>query len=430
MKTTGLRVLGLSLAMASVSACRPQSQEESEVKVDVGCIGNYLGQFIEGIPLPGFSALGKIGASIAGNVAGILRNKVAGEVQATCAAPATFSNAQMEQMRQAISDGFNDQNHREATALLNKIDTKLREFVPDEDRFTSYTIFYLQGAIDDINDWWSKYDQSGTRIYNVQDFVMLTGFAMRSYQHQVREVALEAAQSKSPGDAAKVRRYAQILSDKAHHVRVELEDISNNDIMGITKSFWKDGGSRQTKTYYANYVGYAHCYESKTGRPYNDTGHPELTPGPRTEAFLNGMRATRTLAELSRYVSQNGTVCCMDDRCGGGDIENRLSLYMNEVNQQVKKVMFYNDAAIMKYYNETLPMFIRIAGQMRDASDADLFSLAGDGQVPSASGSSMGGDLCPDGDNGQGRGFGTVYQCGDVQCAKTDKSYSVECKVR
>ena len=93
-RTRGCLILLLSAQM--LLACRPSEPESSEAKIDAGCIGNYLGQFIEGIPLPGFSALGKIGASIAGNVAGILRNKVADEVQATCAAPATFERCSSE----------------------------------------------------------------------------------------------------------------------------------------------------------------------------------------------------------------------------------------------------------------------------------------------------------------------------------------------
>jgi len=38
--------------------------------------------------------------------------------------------------------------------------------------------------------------------------------------------------------------------------------------------------------------------------------------------------------------------------------------------------MFYNDAAIMKYFNETLPMFIKTGTDLRNASDDQIFKLA------------------------------------------------------
>ena len=37
--------------------------------------------------------------------------------------------------------------------------------------------------------------------------------------------------------------------------------------------------------------------------------------------------------------------------------------------------------------------------------------------------------FCPDGDNGPGKGYGEIYNCGDGQCAKTSTDYRSECVV-
>ena len=428
-------IVSCLLTLVLAVSCRKKTVETSNVK-NIDCAASYLSDFVGGLPLPGFTLLGKIGSTIAGNVAGVLRGKVATQVKAPCGTPATFSDEQMQQMKQAIKEGFSEQNHMEAKALMNKIDTKLNEFVPDEERFSQYTLNNLQSIIDDVNDWWSKYDQSGTRIYNVQDFIIVTGLGLKSYQHQIREVALEANHTKSQGDAKKVRQYAQILSDKANHVRVELEEISNNDISAITKTFWKNEGKTQTTTYDALHVGNRHCYESVGGQSYNDYENPAEKGPKRTERFLSAIRSTKTLVELSDYVNKNGTVCCMDHLCAKNDIEDRLKIYMDETNKQVKTVMFYNDAAIMKYFNETLPLFIRVAGMIRDASDEDIYKLTENTEYKSdpqqgsnntVSNSARVG--CPDGDNGPGKGFGSIYQCGDQTCAKSDKNGVNECFV-
>ena len=419
-------VMVLSLVLSVSCSVEP---EEAEVQ-DIGCVGNYLGQFIESIPLPGFSILGKIGGKIMTGVAGAFRGKATSSSKGLCGTPATFSETQMAQMKEAIKTGFSDQNHVEATALMNKIDVKLRDFVPDEERFTGYTMTNLQSIIDDVTTWWSKYDQSGTRIYNVHDFVIVTGFALKAYQQQVRQVALEANSTKSPGDAKKVRQYAGILSDKANHARVALEEISNKDIVGVTRTFWKNEGKSQTKKFFVGYYN-AHCYESTKGRPYNDMENLNEKGPARTERFLAGMRATKTLGELSNYVSENGTVCCMDNYCHEGNIEKRIQLYMDETTKQVKQVMFYNDAAIMNYFNETLPLFIRTGQMIREASDSDIYSLSDNTQSSVGDEAKSSGDdgYCPNG----GRGYGDVFQCGSDKCAKTHDRWSEnppQCKVK
>ena len=111
--------------------------------------------------------------------------------------------------------------------------------------------------------------------------------------------------------------------------------------------------------------------------------------------------------------------------------------------KQVKQVMFTNSDATMKYINETLPSIITAATGINKADDATVFSLASgatdssrtdaNSQNPVSANdtgsSSNSSGSCPDGDNGAGKGFGDIYRCGDKQCAKTDKSYAIECTV-
>ena len=452
------------LTALSLSACKSRAKPASEVK-SVACIGTWLGTFVGSIPLPGFSVLGGVAKATAEAVAGTLKSVGSDSLKGTCGSASQFSNEQMQQMKQAISDGFSEQNHMEAVALMNKIETKFEEFVPDQDRFTPYTVSSLQSVVDDANDWWSKYDQSGSRIYNVQDFVIVTGYIMKAYQHMIREVALEASQTRSAGDAQKVRIYAENLARKADHVHKELEEISNNDISEVAKTFWKSAGTSQTKTYYGREMENAHCYESKNGRPYV-VGLDEST-NKRVPRFLSGLGATKTLGELSSFASANGTICCMDSS-GCKDqyaVEPVIQKYLDEATKQVKQVMFYNNADLMKYYNEVLPLFITAAQRIKEAPDDAIFALAvGTAQAKNTvtSSRSSGGSCdysnaaasngwgynnttkescppqssssgpipCPDGDNGPGKGYGTIYQCSDKQCAKTDTSFAAECTVR
>lgn len=410
--------LALTLAAATATACKP-APNTSDVE-NIACIGTWLTSFIDAIPLPGFAALSKVVNYTASSVAGALKNS-AKSATPGCGSPATFSDEQMKQMKQAIKEGFNEQNHMEATALMRKIETKFNEFVPDKERFTPYTITALQSIIDDANDWLSKYDQSGSKIYNVHDFVIVTGYTMQAYQHQIREVALEANNTRSSGDAQKVREYAKVLSDKAHWTRVNLEGMSNNDVKSVAKSFWKNNAEQQTKKYMARDMLHAHCYESADGNAYATLSSHESRET-RRQNFLNMVRGTKTLQELSDVASKNGTVCCDDGQCQDLVIEKWIAEYIDVTAQQVKKVIFDNSAEISKYYGQTLPMFIDIAGKIRQADDAAIFSLASaNGEVTAATPASTAqqkvateaGNTCPN-----GRGYGDVYTCGDKQCAK------------
>jgi hypothetical protein len=334
----------------------------------------------------------------------------------------------MEQMKSAIKDGFNEQNHMEAKALMNKIDVKLRDFVEDEDRYTDYTMTGLQLILEDVLTWWSQYDQSGARIHNVTDFVLVTGLGLKAYQHQVRQVAIEAANNRTAGDANKVRKYAEILASKADHIRKELEEISTKDVEGVATGFWKNKGASQTKKFYGD--GFAHCYESASGDPYNDLDGVAEAGDLRTERYLQGMRATKTLKELSDYASKNGTVCCMDGYCGDGNIEKRIKLYQTETAKQVKKVMFEQDAAMMQYYNETLPLFINTGKILQGATDADIFQLAANTEPSTSSkpaetntntNSGNAANAKPTCKMNGGKGFGDAFDCGSgLQCRKDD----------
>ena len=434
--------LAVLMGMPLVNSCKFLAPAQSSVKdINISCVGSWLSAFIAAIPLPGFEELGAVASAGAKAIGGQLKGAGTSAANGLCSTAASFSGKQMEQMKQAIKDGFSDQNHLEAITLMNKVETKFSEFIPDQDRFTSYTITNLQSIIDDVNVWWSNYDQSGTRIYNVQDFVIVTGYTMKAYQHQVREVALEAAQTKSAGDAQKVRDYAGLLSDKADHVRKELDDIAANDVAAVAKTFWKNSGTKQTKTYYASELGNVHCYESAEGKPYVP-GVNESTDQ-RVPRFLAGMRATTSLDDLSNYVRKNATICCSDnDKCTGPTaIEPIIAQYIDETAKQVKVVMFDNNADIMKYHDETLPIFINASQTIKAASDNDIFTLAvgsvstseggatSQGSTGDSGGSGSSGGGCPDGDNGAGKGFGSIYQCGANQCAKSDKSYATECVI-
>jgi len=442
--------LVIALVIPLTSCKNSQNQEQSSIASVQGlaCAGQWLGSFIQAIPLPGFAVLGEVfggvGKAAVQGAAGALKSTSAGQAKGLCGTAASFSEAQMKQMKQAIAQGFDEQNHKDAVALMNNIDTKLTEFVPDQDRFTQYTMGKLDDIVNSVNTWWSKYDQSGTRIYNVQDFIIVTGYALKAYQHQVREVALEAAATKSAGDAEKVRQYAGVLSDKADHARKELDEISNKDIVAIAKSFWKDDGSKVEKSYDAGALTQNFCTLSKQGKPFLAAGKENASS--RLPRFLDGMRQTKNLADLSDYVQKNGSFCCEGGRTCNQDenkVEPAMQTAIAEVTKQVKQVMFTNNDATMKYFNETLPSIIAAGSGISKADDATVFSLAGaatdsshtDDNSPSPApatdpdpGSNSGG-TCPDGDNGAGKGFGDIYKCGDKQCAKTDKSYATECTV-
>jgi len=264
---------------------------------------------------------------------------------------------------------------------------------------------------------------------------------MKAYQHQIREVALEAAHTKSPGDAEKVRSFAENLSRNADHVHKELEAISNNDILDVAKSFWKDAGTKQTKKYFASELQNSHCYESANGRSYLPYGNEVQSS--RAPRFIEGMKRTKTLDELSDYARKNGTICCIDSQdCSDQHfaIEPIIKLYIEEAAQQVKQVMFYNNPDFMKYFGETLPLFINAAQKIKASANNDIFLLTVGttaSAADSAGGGNKGGDTarsssansCPDGDNGAGKGYGAIFACGNDQCAKTDKTYATECTV-
>ena len=439
-------------SIPSLTSCKFLSQADagSEVK-DMACVGTWLGGFLNAIPLPGFDVLGHSFTQAAALiVAGTLKDITKNTAYSACGSASNFSNEQMKQMKQAIAQGFDDQNHKDAVALEDNIETKLAEFVPDQERFTQYTMNKLDDMINAVNTWWSNYDQSKGRVYNINDFIIVTGFGLQAYQHQVREVALEAAYTKSPGDATKVRAYAAILSDKASHVRTEIDDISNKDVVAVATSFWKDDGTKVEKSYDVGLLTYNFCILSKQGRPFGTDNALQEQASHRLPRFLEGMRATKTLADLSDYVQKSGSFCCAGGTSCDRDadkVEPAIKTAIAETSKHVKDVLFTNNPDIMKYFNTTLPTIIAAGRRIRDADDATVFSLASNTgpstglqdrsspvtapaatPQPNASGGGSG-IACPDGDNGPRKGFGGIYQCGSKQCAKTDKSFATECVV-
>jgi len=434
------------------SSCKLSSQPKGSSVENVACIGSWLAGFIDAIPLPGFSLIGhSLGQGAAKAATGSLKSTGKESASGLCGSAASFSDQQMQQMKKAIAEGFDEQNHKDAFALENDIGTKLAEFQPDQDRFTQYTMNKLDDMINAVNKWWSTYDQSTGRVYHVNDFVIVTGYGLQAYQHQVREVALEAAATKSPGDAMKVRGYARNLSDKADHARKEFEEISNVDVAAAAKSFWKDGGKKIEKSYSSRGMTFVFCALSNQGKPFNtdmadDSEVSELATA-RLPRFLDGMRATKTFADLSDYVQKNGSFCCSGGtscNAAADKVEPAIATAIDETAKHLKEVMFTNNADLMKYYNDTLPTIIAAAGMIRDADDATVFSLAADSastgqQVPTSpviapsspprSDASGAVNTCPDGDNGPRKGYGDAFQCGDKKCAKTDKTYATQCVI-
>ena len=434
------------------SSCKMSSQPKGSNVENLGCIGTWLAGFIDAIPLPGFSLIGhSLGRGAAKATAGSLKSSGKESASGLCGNAAAFSDQQLQQMKKAIAEGFDEQNHKDALALENDIETKLAEFVPDQDRFTQYTMNKLDDMINAVNKWWSNYDQSTGRVYHINDFVIVTGYGLKAYQHQVREVALEAASTKSPGDAIKVRGYARNLSDKADHARKEFDEMSTVDVAAVAKSFWKDGGSKVAKSYSPRGMTFVFCAMSNQGKAFNtdlpDDSEVNEIGSARLPRFLEGMRATKTFADLSVYVQKNGSFCCSGGtscNSAADKVEPAIATAIDETTKHLKEVMFTNNPDLMMYYNDTLPTIIAAAGMIRDADDATVFSLAAGsastGQqdpaspvtAPSptpASDASGAGKTCPDGDNGPGKGYGDTFQCGDKKCAKTDKTYATQCVI-
>ncbi len=409
-------VFGLSL-----SACGPKKEETHAEAQGLECVGDWLASFIGAIPLPGFSILGKVGKATATTVTGVLKDSGKTAAQGLCGAAATFSDQQMQQMKQALKDAFNEQNHRDATALMNKIEIKFNEHVADEDRYTDYTMSHLQTIVDDSNDWITKYDQSGTRIHNVEDLVIVGGYTLKAYQQIIREVALEAAKTQSAGDADKVRKHAANLANKAKWLREKLDYVSNNETMGVAKSFWKNNAESQTKKYFAGPIANAHCYESTDGNPYDASGGESGRL--RKPRFINAINGAKDLSSLSDYARKNGTICCMDGICNSNDderIESSIASYLDVTNKQVKKVMFYDKPGIMNFFNQTLPLFVDVGAKLQEADDATIFALAaatGSPEVVSQDSGTVNPAAIP---ACKTAGYGDAFQCGNGQTCKKD----------
>ena len=428
-KRVGILCSAVALASLTATMSCKKDKPTSSVK-GADCAFGWLGAFLDAIPLPGFSLLGKATKITATAATSALKSTGVAEVKGQCGGPAAFSSLQMDQMKGAVKEGFDNQNHLQAKILMNNLDSRFGDFIPDKDKFNQFTMNTLASILEDTTKWWSAYDESGVRLYNVNDFVIVTALAMKAYQHQIREVALAAAENKNASAAQLVRDYSELLSKKADHARKELDEISNADIVGVAKSFWENNGDTQSKT------SWNHCYKSNGGGAYTE----EDAPG-RDQYFYDRIGGTKTLAELKDFVTNHGTVCCMDGTCSANSpaaIEPRIKKYIEVTIPHVKRVVFLENAGIMKYFNETLPLFITAANNIKAAPDDVIFALAsgdapadnGGESTPGGDGSVSGGGSnggCPDGDNGAGKGFGTIYACGSNQCAKSDKGCTQEC---
>jgi hypothetical protein len=417
----------------------------SHLAASPGCIGEWLGAFVGAIPLPGFSVLGKVAEAAATTVTGVLKDAGKDAIKGTCDSASSFSEQQMQQMRQAITEAFDEQNHKAAVAAMDKLGLEVDQFNPDVDEFKSYSMNPLQTMINEYLGWYSTYDNSPSRIYNIKDYIIVSGYAMYAYQHQVREVALEAAsKSTAPtkSDAEQVRNYAKTARDEANRAIHEIDTVLNNDAENTAKSFWQDGGLKVNKIYSWGDATYYFCTLSKKGHGYNNI----YEPGPqRLASFIDRVHNTTTFQELSDLVQNDGSFCCTGgDSCNQAEekVEGLMASAIAEVTKQVRVVMYNNEVDIVKFHDETLPTVAKAAQAIIDADDNTIFSLAGNASSGASSsnesaqggdGNSKQGDASNGGDSAAANGkpycktagYGDAFDCGSgLTCKKDDQSLS------
>ncbi|MCX6128690.1 MAG: hypothetical protein NTX25_06445 [Proteobacteria bacterium] len=412
------------------SSCRPKS-ETSEVKGSaIECMAvNALSGFVGSIPIPGFSFLSKVPQMVASAVAGSLKSEAQGRAAGLggCndTAPSDISEKSLGQIREIVRDSFNEQNHNEAKATLATIDTSWRRFVPDIETPHDYTMNNLEDMVRAADGWWARYDLSGQRIFNVNDFILVTGVEMKALQEQVRSVALGAAKTGGAEEIQRVRSYASNLSRSANHARQELLDIAEKDIYGMARAMYNMNQVDDGPMVYDGAAFYAHanvCYFSKN-RQAIDPSKPKAA------------HETHSINELSAWLGMYGQVCCSRGRDGtcknsDGKIEVLIEKRIDALAQQIQRVMFSENAAIQEYAKNTLPTLISAADKIASAPNDAVIALAGQGSIRLVNNSTASnGSFCPDGSNGAGKGFGSIYTCGDKQCAKSDKDGVNQCVI-
>ncbi len=417
--------LAVSLLLGNMTACKPKPVQTSETK-DIGCTAvSALTSFIGAIPIPGMSALSAISQAAVGAVVGTLKdagNKaITGAVGCNTSNLADLSEASLGQIRGIVKDSFNEQNHMEAKATLAETQSAWTRFVPDADKFNDSTMTELNNIVGKVDNWWAHYDQSGTRIYNVHDFIYVTGIYLKALQQQVREAALSAHNNQNSGEAQRVRQYSENLSAAAHHIRVELQDIAEKDVYGMARAMYDLKQVEDGPVHWDAGIIYKHqniCYFPKN-RKAIDPSRPHF------------VHETHSLEELSDWLAMYGALCCSFGKNGTCNkpesrIEAQLEQRVKDLAPHLTRVMFTENSGIQEYYHRTLPNLIYAAQNIKAASDSGIFELAGAGGSRSAGVDS---GYCPDGDNGPGKGYGSLYTCGDKTCAKNDKNYSAQCIV-
>ena len=448
MGKTGILVkqflIGLTI-MSLVPSCRNEAPSESSVKAF--CLERFLGNFLGGIPIPGFTLLSTAANFTLNAVAGGLKSGIAGEVSGGCAeSPSTFSEQQMVQMRSAVKEGFDEQNHKDAVVLQDQIYDLFRTFVADTDQFNDFTMTKLNTVTTSTSEWWAKYDHSGTKIYHMTDFIIVSAMAMKAYQYQIYEVALNASERKTKGAADQVRSYADILATKATHAREEFEGMNQRDTVGFAKTMYLD---KAEKVYSFSHDGKrGSCYRVADlsslpkllqGKDYlayttgkidgNDI--PVDSPLVLQQAFFKDLEQRTTIAGIKELLAALGQVCCYDKECFDPALkpESRINTYIEKIAHQLRRAMFDNDPDLQKYYSEQLPMFIDVANKIKSAPDDVIYVLAaGNGpggemnqttETKAAGGSAANGK--PYCKNNNGAGFGAEFDCGSgLLCKKDD----------
>ncbi|MCX6129829.1 MAG: hypothetical protein NTX25_12315, partial [Proteobacteria bacterium] len=303
--------IACGLACWLIASCKPK-EENSEVKGFVTCTAvDALGAFIDSIPVPGMSLLSKIPAMAASAVAGKLKSMGKGKLGAVsgCAGGASLtevSDNSLGQIKEIVRDAYAEQNHLDAKASLVSLQTAWDRFVPDTETAHDYTMNNLNDMAKIADDWWARYDRSGQRIYNVNDFILVTGVQLKVLQEQVHTVALGAAKTGGQDEIGRVRSYAENLARTADHVRKELFEIAEKDIYGMARAMYSLNQVQDGPLVYDGAAFYPHqniCYFSKN-RQSIDLSKPKAA------------HETHSINELSAWLGMYGAICCSFGRDG------------------------------------------------------------------------------------------------------------------
>ena len=428
--------------------------DQSQLQASRNCGGFYLATFIQALTIPGFAELGAgmgAGGILAMEAAhGTLRSVSAGLSMDACTSTVDLSRTALRRIQNIVKSALKEQTAQDSNDNMRALQAKWDAFVPDNLVYNDSTKVALDNLINFVIDWQAQFEGRDDQIYLLNDFILTTGTGLRVYQELVREAALGAAASKGNGEALRVKQYAAKLSDYANHVHVILQRMAEQDVYGMARAMYRDNGGQvkndrdhpvqvcylPREDHTADVGGGGQKYVKEKISPFyseDKLNYICQTDQGRGE-FIATLKSTDDLAEWFQYL---GDVCC--DYYGScqkpeGKIEPRLENYVKAIGTQLTRLMFTEDPAVSKYYNETIPNIIKVATAIRDAPDDVIYALAdGSGKagvsLPSSSGAAAGAAAAggkPYCKNNNGHGFGSDFDCGGgLRCTKDDgTSYS------